>query len=87
MHYKNGKPASEGDPIIYRQHWDQKVIAGTIHSLNPSSTCCNGIIAAPVMGGCATVSVVVGDCYHAADALAAIEAQTAKVSANPPKSS
>ena len=87
MHYKNGTPANNGDSVIYTQSYPDKVIAGVIHSLDPKSTCCNGIIAHPTMGGCISSSVVVGECYRADEAFGAIESKkVVPGAANPPKS-
>ncbi len=79
MHFKNGRLAAEGDPVISHQY--NRVVAGTLHSLSEGSTTCNAILARPVPGGIDQRSVTVGDCYHAEDAFAAVEAKLASAEA------
>src|SRR5208283_4662383 len=85
MHYRNGRQAQEGDPVIGETYKGSGVIiAGKIHGLLPGQTQCNCTVAVPVYGGteqqtCRTVS----DFYHAADAFAAIEATMAGSPAAP----
>lgn len=75
MHYKNGREARNGDPVI-GPAWtgSKEIVAGTIHSIAPGCETCNCTVAIPIVGGvnqssCRTVS----DFYHAEDAFAAIE--------------
>jgi hypothetical protein len=74
MHYKNGRPANNGDPVIHKFNGTATVIAGVLHSTMPGSTSCNGQIAFPIPGGVANWCVTVGECFHAEDALGAVEA-------------
>lgn len=69
MHYKNGREAKEGDSVIGKA-WvgKQRVVAGTIHSLNAGSQTCNGQVAVSIPGGVVQVCVTVGDFVHAEDA-------------------
>ena len=61
------------------RRYNGEVAAGTIHSLNPHSTCCNAVVAIPIPGGIVQDSVAVGDCYSADEAYAAMaEKQAAK---------
>lgn len=71
MHYKNGRKAQEGDPVVYKQPYTGRVMAGNIVDINPGQESCNGVLmraAAPPLQ-CITVS----DCYHAEDAYQAME--------------
>ena len=75
MHYKNGKEAQDGDPVICQGYTGQLTV-GKIHTLVPGSTACNCTVAEPVMGGVTQLTCrTVGEMYHAADAFAAIEIQ------------
>lgn len=76
MHYKNGRAAHENDPVITKSY--NGILAGKITRLNPAATTCNGLVTFPVMGGSENLSVNVGECFHAEDALACIEAEWAK---------
>ncbi len=79
MHYKNNREAHEGDPAITVSYGT--AIAGKLHSLMAGNTSCNAQIAYPTMGGIGNTCVTIGECYHAADAFAAIEATIAVPSA------
>lgn len=76
MHFKNGREARTGDPVIGPHPFDNKTaLAGVIHNLR-SGEICNCDIAVPIIGGsmnykCRNVS----NYYHAEDALKAIEPQ------------
>jgi len=72
MHYKNGREAHEGDPVITQSYG--KTYAGNLHSLTAGCSSCNAQIAYPVFGGMSHTCVTVGLCYHAEDAFAASEA-------------
>jgi len=74
MHYKNGRQANEGDPVLLKDYTG-KVITGTMHSLNPGSESCNASVAVVVPGGVNQFTcVTVGQCFYAEDAFNAIEA-------------
>ena len=75
MHYKNGREAHEGEPVIAQSYG--KTYAGNIHSIVAGVSSCNAQIAYPVFGGMSHTCVTVGDCYHAEDAFAAIAGQEA----------
>ena len=84
MHYKNGREAQEGDPVIGETFKGSGVfIAGTIHSLSPgSASTCNCTVAVVVPGGVNQMTCRnVGDYYHAADAFKAIDAAVADAAA------
>jgi hypothetical protein len=70
MHYKNGREAKDGDQVIGKG-WTGDVITGRIIDLNPGATSCNctvvSVLGEPIR--CQTV----GELYHAADALRAVE--------------
>ena len=74
MHYKNGKEAREGDPVVCRPdgRYDY-TIAGKLHTINGTSDTCNGQVAVPIVGGVTQVYVYIKDCYHAEDAYNAAE--------------
>lgn len=72
MHYKNGRPAFSGDPVIGKGY--NGPFAGTIHTLNPGATSCNAQVAVPVPGGFRTECVTIGDLHHAEDAFKAANA-------------
>lgn len=72
MHYKNGRPATEGDPVILRNY--DGVTVGKIHSLNAQSDKCNCIVAEVTMGGVQQLTcMTVGEMYHAADAFESVD--------------
>lgn len=72
MHYKNGRPAKEGDPVICRAY-NNSVTVGKIHSLTAGAETCNCTVAEPVMGGVNQLTCrTVGEMFHAEDALNAI---------------
>ena len=69
MHYKNGREAREGDFVIVKTTFGDKVYAGRLHSLVPSSVSCNGQVAYASIGGSSNISVTVGaEVFHAEDA-------------------
>ena len=71
MHYKNGREAKNGDPVVGKI-WNN-ITAGIIHSIVPGSTSCNCTVAVPVMGGVNQMSCVnINDLYHAEDAYVAV---------------
>lgn len=72
MHYKNGREAHDGDPVITKDH-SGKVVAGVLHSTIPGSDTCNGQIATAYPGGVNQLCVSIKDCYHAEDAWNAIK--------------
>jgi hypothetical protein len=74
MHYKNGREAKEGDPVIAKVYNGFR--AGTISQLNPNATTCNGTLTRAIVGGVQSESVNLGELYHAEDAFAAIEVST-----------
>lgn len=75
MHYKNGKEAHEGDPVIGESYKGSGIIiAGKIHSLQATQLSCNCTVAVPAIGGIEQLSCRnVNEHYHAADAFAAME--------------
>lgn len=73
MHYKNGRLAQEGDPVICTGYNGQ-ITVGKIHSLVPGSTSCNCTVAEPVIGGVNQLTCrTIGDMYHAQDAFGAMD--------------
>jgi hypothetical protein len=73
MHYKNGREAKDGDPVICKGYNGETTV-GKIHSLIAGSTSCNCSVAEVVMGGVNQLTCkIVGDLYHADDAIKCIE--------------
>lgn len=69
MHYKNGREAREGDFVIVKATYGDKVYAGRLHSLNATATTCNAQVAYAIPGGSSNLSVTVGaEVFHAEDA-------------------
>ncbi len=72
MHYKNGREARYGDPVIVKDY-NGNITAGVIHNLRAAQTC-NCDVATLVPGGVTNLTCrTVGELYHAEDALKAIE--------------
>jgi hypothetical protein len=69
MHYKNGREAKEGDKII-SVDYQKRVQVGVVLDLIAGSDTCNATLIRPIGQ---PWSVNLKDCYHAEDALAAIE--------------
>lgn len=72
MHYKNGREANEGDPVIYLDSYKKKVVIGRIWSLSAGTTC-NCQVAQIIPGGVTHTCQSLNEMYHAEDALLAIE--------------
>jgi hypothetical protein len=82
MHYKNGREAKNGDPVV-GNIWGN-ITAGIIHSINPAMTNCNCTVAVPVMGGITQLSCQnVNWLYHAEDAYVAVEASFGEAKPSP----
>jgi hypothetical protein len=73
MHYKNGREAKSGDPVIGKFGYPPKLEIGVIHSLNADYTTCNCSMAVIMPGAVANTCVTVGELYHAEDAFGAME--------------
>lgn len=67
MHYKNGRLAQEGDPVVYKK-WNGKIAVGTLHTISPGSTSCNASVAQVAPGGVIHDCVTIGSLFHAEDA-------------------
>lgn len=73
MHYKNGRPAKEGDPVICKGYTGQ-ITVGKIHSLQEGTKTCNCTVAEVIIGGINQLTCrTIGEMYHAEDALLSIE--------------
>ena len=84
MHFKNGRLAREGDPVICRGY-NGSVTVGKIHTLLSGCETCNATVAEVVPGGVNQLTCrTIGDMYHAEDALAAVEAIQPKCAPKPP---
>ncbi len=76
MHYKNGREAKEGDPVICTGYNNQ-ITVGKLHSIVPGATTCNATVAEPVMGGVNQLTCrTINEMFHAEDAFAAIDKNT-----------
>lgn len=84
MHYKNGRHANEGDPIVtpYREFGGFQ--AGILTGLIAGAETCNGTVVVPKVGGCKECSVNIQECFHADDAYQAIDATLKAPSVTPP---
>lgn len=67
MHYKNGRPAQNGDMVVWPGDQWNPPKTGVLHSTQPGSTSCNGRLAPAGLDH----HVTVGDCLHADDVRAA----------------
>lgn len=72
MHYKNGRPAANGDAVIFR-NYAGIIVVGILHSTIANANTCNGTVAITVPGGVQQHSVTTGEIFHAEDAFAALE--------------
>lgn len=60
MHYKNGRPAKNGDRVVDTRNG----IVGILHSTNANATSCNGRVATQNPND---AYVTLGDCLHVDD--------------------
>ena len=72
MHYKNGRPANNGEPVVGKICGN--TIVGLVQDIQPAQMSCNCTVIRP--GGLIASCVTVGDLYHAEDAVSAIEAHS-----------
>lgn len=75
MHYKNGREAREGDPVVGKDYAG-KVRVGVIHTLQPGTLSCNAQMSYVLPGIVGTTCVTIGELYHAEDALNQAEQRT-----------
>jgi len=74
MHYRNNRPAKEGDAVLGESYKGSGlIITGVIHSLQPGSDSCNCQVTKIIPGGTSNACVSIGDLYHAEDAWAALQ--------------
>jgi len=64
MHYKNGRPAKEGDKVINLETG----MAGILHSTSAQSNTCNGRLAVITSSD---PWITIGQCLHFEDVVAA----------------
>jgi hypothetical protein len=77
MHYKNGRSAKEGDPVICKGYNGQ-ITVGKIHTLLAETTQCNCTVAETVMGGVNQLTCrTIGEMYHAEDSFNSLEKDAA----------
>ena len=71
MHYRNGREAKNGDPIVHINHDGTSICAiGILHGAKPGNDYCNGSIALtqnPATGACLC------DCLHMDDIAALLK--------------
>lgn len=75
MHYKNGRPANNGDKVMYvgNPQWGtQRPVAGVLYDATAGNDTCNGMLA-PFSGG-AHICPNLAECLHLDDALALLNA-------------
>lgn len=78
MHYKNGRLAKDGDPVICKGY-NGLITVGKVYNLTPGTETCNCSVAEPVMGGVNQLTCrTLNEMYHAEDALTAIENENSK---------
>ncbi len=67
MHYKNGREAREGDPVILLNNG--RTTVGKVHSIIAGTSTCNCTVAEPVTGGIQQLTCrTLRDMHHAEDA-------------------
>ncbi|HZV36752.1 MAG TPA: hypothetical protein VFB72_19400 [Verrucomicrobiae bacterium] len=81
MHFKNGRAAKSGDPVIGK-NWNGEVFAGHIVDLNPSTSSCNVTVTRAFGPDLQCMSV--GSMYHAEDGFNALETPPAFTPPPPP---
>jgi hypothetical protein len=64
MHYRNGREAKNGDPIVQLSITGKITAVGVLYEATPGSDYCNGRIA-PIQSTVATACLI--DCLHAED--------------------
>lgn len=65
MHYRNGREAKPGDPVVVLPSYPgHPTLTGIVHSLNPGAQSCNGRLAQVTPSD---QYVNIGDCLHADD--------------------
>lgn len=71
MHYKNGRPANNGDKVVLVGGWPTKhPTAGILYNATAGNNHCNGMLAP--FGGGQHVCPNLADCYHLDDFMAAL---------------
>ena len=69
MHYKNGREAKSGDPVVLRD-FNNNIQVGLIFDLMSTSDTCNAQLQRPIGQ---PLYITIKDSYHAEDALLAID--------------
>lgn len=69
MHYKNGRPANNGDKVVLID-WQKRPLAGILYDAAAGNDHCNGMLA-PFCGG-QHVCPDLKNCVHLDDFIAAI---------------
>lgn len=81
MHYKNGREAHAGDPVITKDY-NGIIQVGILLDPVPSSTCCNGTLVRA--GGLCCLGVDTKQCFHAEDGFALLQASVPPAVADAP---
>jgi len=69
MHYKNGREAKAGDPVITKDY-NGNIQVGILLDMIPKSTCCNATLMRAA--GLFAISVETDQCVHAEDGWTAL---------------
>jgi len=69
MHYKNGREAKAGDPVITKDY-NGNIQVGILLDMIPSSTCCNATLNRAA--GLFPIGVQTDQCFHAEDGWTAL---------------
>lgn len=70
MHYRNGRPAQNGDKVVQLGSDGQVAAVGVLHSATPGNDYCNGTIA-PIQN--ANTGACMCDCLHIDDVAAMLK--------------
>lgn len=70
MHYRNGREAKNGDPILQFGEGGTIQAAGVLHGATPGNDHCNGDILSTQRSGAPTVGACLCDCLHQEDVAA-----------------
>jgi hypothetical protein len=81
MHYKNGRPAQNGDVVVFFPSSGYPVV-GVLYNATPGNDYCNGNLATLSGGGCYVPNLK--ECLHVDDARKAFQAVEAPAVDAPP---
>jgi hypothetical protein len=69
MHYKNGRPAKNGDKVVYMPSYGAPLVVGILYDATPGNDACNGMLA-PIRPGDPCPNLA--ECLHLDDVKAAL---------------